>query len=178
MCEHQSPEECIDEMVQAGHLEIDPDGRIFRVKLWITAPGRTLRAVSIPRRRGEHLNTSGYFFILRRDRPHSSHAASSRLIWYRAHGPIPPGFQVNHCNCVKTDNRLAKLELVTPSQQAIHRVHVLRHHWSLKLTELEVREIRRRLSAGERQSVLARAFGVAHPTIHHIATLTGWRHVT
>lgn len=39
-----------------------------------------------------------------------------RAIWYLAYGPIPEGYQVNHINEVKTDNRLCNLNLMTPKE--------------------------------------------------------------
>jgi hypothetical protein len=43
-----------------------------------------------------------------------------RMIWESVHGPIPDGMQINHINGVKTDNRLANLELATPSENLLH----------------------------------------------------------
>lgn len=43
-----------------------------------------------------------------------------RLIWQAVHGAIPEGMQINHKNGVKSDNRLANLELVTPSANTKH----------------------------------------------------------
>lgn len=43
-----------------------------------------------------------------------------RLVYETFHGSIPRGFQINHINGVKTDNRLDNLELVTPSENLIH----------------------------------------------------------
>lgn len=43
-----------------------------------------------------------------------------RLVWEAFHGAIPPGFEVNHRNGDKTDNRLENLELVTRSENMAH----------------------------------------------------------
>lgn len=47
-----------------------------------------------------------------------------RLIWEHVHGPIPPGMQINHINGVKDDNRIANLELVTPSENSLHSYRI------------------------------------------------------
>lgn len=43
-----------------------------------------------------------------------------RMIWESVNGPIPDGMQINHINGIKSDNRIANLELVTPSENARH----------------------------------------------------------
>lgn len=39
-----------------------------------------------------------------------------RVIWEHAHGAVPEGMQVDHCNGDKLDNRILNLRLVTASQ--------------------------------------------------------------
>jgi len=46
-----------------------------------------------------------------------------------------------------------------------------------KLTADQVREIRRRVSAGASQSAVARQFGVGHTNVNHIVRGLSWRHV-
>ena len=48
------------------------------------------------------------------------HWMAHRLIWEAMHGPIPETLQINHINGIKDDNRLINLELVSPSENAIH----------------------------------------------------------
>lgn len=52
------------------------------------------------------------------------HMRAHRLIWEVVHGPIPDGMQINHINGIKTDNRIANLELVTPSENLTHAYRV------------------------------------------------------
>lgn len=56
--------------------------------------------------------------------------------------------------------------------------HGSRHH-AAKLTETEVREIRRRRAAGESQYALARAFGIGRPQVAAITNRAekNWSHV-
>lgn len=50
----------------------------------------------------------------------AKHWMCHRLVWESVHGPIPEGMQVNHINGIKDDNRIANLEIVTPSENLRH----------------------------------------------------------
>lgn len=50
-------------------------------------------------------------------------------------------------------------------------------HWAAKLTEAEVREIRRRAAAGERTGTLAEVFGVDPSHVRRILRRAIWRHL-
>ena len=48
-----------------------------------------------------------------------------RLVWIYHNGDIPDGLQIDHINCVRTDNRIENLRLVTS----------LQNRWNLKKTK-------------------------------------------
>ncbi len=112
-----------------------------------------------------------------------------RLVTGAFLGPCPSGYEVNHRNGVKDDNRAVNLEYVTPSQNSKHRHDVLGYpaspgafkkgerHKMAKLTDRQVFEIKRLLREGIRQAEIARRFGVRPPNISKIANGQRWSHI-
>lgn len=91
---------------------------------------------------------------------------------------------INHKNGNKQDNRSENLEWVTPSMNMRHaqvmglqRVPKGSARAMAKLTEDQVREIRRLLAAGVVQRRIAEQFGVAYCKITMIKQGTAWKHV-
>jgi len=112
-----------------------------------------------------------------------------RLVVSAFIGPIPEGMQVNHKNGVRTDNRLENLEVVTPQQNTRHGWGVLNRkpsyhkrlsgseHPNAKLTEKDVREIRRLHGSGVTQVELAKRYKLKQPTVSAIVLLKAWKEV-
>ena len=93
------------------------------------------------------------------------------------------GFEINHKNGVKDDNRLANLEWVDHQGNVAHAVLNKRHphgetHGEAKLTEPQVLEIRRRYATGEKGlKLLGREYGVTGATVGNIVHKRTWKHL-
>lgn len=122
--------------------------------------------------------TSGYQMVaLYRNGGKVCNARVHRLVAQAFLGPLPAGHEVNHRNCVRSDNRVANLEYVTRSENLRHASE----HGSLKakkLGESKVREIRQRAATGESRQALAEAFGVTPHTIYCVIQRRTYKHVS
>lgn len=113
--------------------------------------------------------------------------------WERAHrhvaaafiGPCPDGFQVNHKDGSKTNNRAGNLEYVTPSQNISHMLSVLRKRPGTQrggnkrplFNHDQIRTIRQRLANGESQRALALEYTVSAEAIRYIYIRRSYRYV-
>jgi hypothetical protein len=130
-------------------------------------------------------DTDGYLQVDARSRADipGSMLSVHQLIWVAVNGPIPDGFEVNHKNGDKADNRLPNLELLTHQDNVRHayrtglKTNRGEKHPSRRLTEHDVREIRRLRSAGATLAALASQFGVTLQNIHYVARRKTWTHV-
>jgi hypothetical protein len=105
-----------------------------------------------------------------------------RLVWESVNGEIPAGYEINHKNGNKRDNRIENLECVTPSQNVKHayetglKVPTMgASNPNARLSDEIIREIRR--TPGPRRPIAER-FGIALTTVSDIRTGKRWRHVT
>ena len=130
------------------------------------------------------LDKYGYLTVgLCRDRKRA-HARVHRLVAEAFLGQAPsPEHEANHKNGIKTDNRVENLEWVTPLENNMHAAeNGLKArgeaHGSARLTEDDVKEIRRLHAAGQRtQAELGEMFGVSQATISAIVRRETWQHI-
>lgn len=153
---------------------IDPRGNVFSCRRY----GRwyALRP---------HRLSIGYIaYGLRRDDGAHRQTYAHRLVLLTFVGPPPgPKMHTRHLNGNPADNRLENLAWGTVSE---NRADAIAHGTNAcgsklpqsKLTEDDVREIRRRLAAGDIQADIARGYGISQSVISMINSGKYWKHVT
>jgi HNH endonuclease len=108
-----------------------------------------------------------------------------RLVWEAHVGSIAEGFEINHKNGIKADNRLVNLECITRSENMKHKFRVLKcpapnnpnhgsKNGSAKLTEEDIPRILEMHRSGITQTKIARTFGVTQPAIGNIIAGRSW----
>lgn len=176
-------EDVVYQAVLAGELEIDEEGRVWRLACrrgdrW---KGGT-RLIPCVRRRAEN-DTGEYLQVGVMFGGKECNALAQRLVWRHFKGRIPDGLTVNHMDGKKKRNVLSNLELATYSEQQIHALRVLKvgrtdqngiKNAMAKLTVIQVEEIRRRRARGERLLSIAQDFGIQYQTVSKIARGDRW----
>lgn len=104
-------------------------------------------------------------------------------------GEIPEGMEINHKNGIKTDNRLANLEIVTRSENRRHSWQALGNyrnrqrdtrgvgHPSAKLSEDDVRTIRSLSESGVATVEIAARFQIDRAHVRQIVRRRKWAHL-
>ena len=177
-------EETVYLAIRRGELEIDAQGRVWRILLRHgTRWGAGAQTLPCKRRRAENRTGRVYLQVRVMVDWKRTHCMAHRLVWRHLHGPIPPGLTINHKNGKKDDNRPENLELATYADQQRHALHVLKvgrtdqtgsRNAMAVLTEAKVREIRRRRATGERLRSIAADFHVTMQTVSRIARGDRW----
>ncbi|MGK8887422.1 HNH endonuclease [Burkholderia gladioli] len=184
---HKQSEKEVYKLVLAGELEIDMDGRIWRIAKrthdrWTGG----MKVTPCIRVRAEQKTTAGYLQVRAMIDGKRHYAAAARLVWLHFNGPIPQGLTANHKDGVKDRNNPANLELATYSEQRHHAIQALgagHHdvrgslHPKTKLTESQVMEIRRLRATGLMVKDIAQRFGISQNAASQICRNVTWRHV-
>jgi len=156
-----------------GNLVAKPDGTIWR------------HSRGVWRRANLHGDRHGYSVVKVRESGQNRNLLVHTAILSAFVGPRPSGGVCRHLDGNRSNNRLENLCWGTVRENYADAVcHGTAMVGSLqsqsKLTEDEVREIRRRAKSGPYgvQQELAREFGVSHTVISHVVSGKAWCHVS
>jgi hypothetical protein len=174
-------EAVIIHLIRDGFYEVRNSGEIWRrhIRSWRG------RWVPCEPRRADRLNGEGYRFVEAKINRVTHTALAHRVLWTLENGEIPDGMTINHRDGVRDNNALANLEVMTLKDNIRHAYTVLRRgpagsgegHYGHKLTEDDVREIRRRAAIGEEFRDLAEEFGVTRTNIRFIVQRKIWKYL-
>ena len=155
------------------------DGTIYRTERY----GRKIqKPIALRVKKGGYLVAHLCKDAVRRD------LTAHRAVWTAFNGPVPVGLEINHKNGVKSDNRLVNLEVCTKSENIRHRFRVLHHpapnfpspgvlNGSAKLTEDDIRAIRKLGAEGVFQKEIGLRFGISQVMSGKIVRRDNWSHV-
>ena len=187
-------EQIIISRVAFGELEIDAEGRIWRVKKRHGKPRQRgeseyRKGVGLTdclRVRAEYPSRDGYLLIMTTIDGAKTVTGAHRVIWTSSNGPIPSKLTINHKNGIKDDNRLENLELATQSEQRRHAIEVLNvnrnrpkgsKHPKTRLTEADVLRMRQMRATGAMVKTIAEAYGMNPKAVSAICTGKTWPHI-
>ena len=108
---------------------------------------------------------AGYLTVKLSDSPRHVSMYVHRAVLFTFEDTPPEGHEADHRDQDKTNNRLDNLHWVTHKENCTNRNNVTPHE---KLVPAQVKVIRERMIAGERQYRIALAFGVCKQVITNI----------
>lgn len=108
-----------------GYYEISDIGSVRSVDRVISNSNRTQRLKG--RLKAFKVDRDGYLKVALSKDGISKTYAVHRLVYETFVGEIPDGYEINHINCVRDDNRPANLECVTHSDNIKHTIKNGRH---------------------------------------------------
>jgi hypothetical protein len=162
-----------------GLYEVSDMGNIRRIGRWTDGRANKVKGIRKP-----HKKANGYFRInLYRDKTLKDFAIH-RLVLAAFVGPLEFGYEVNHKNGIKNDNRLENLEYLTHSGNKLHSYRVLgAQHFkgseapNAKLDEADVLAIRALRKRGWKIARIAMEFGINKSAICKICRFQAWKHI-
>lgn len=183
-------EEFVYRAVEEGWLEIDRQGRIWRLGRQQTSRwGASTVVIPCQRKRAETANGNPYLQVRAMFDNVRGITSAHRLVWFHFCGRIPSYLTINHKDGNKQNNHPANLELATSAEQTQHAMKYLgfkpfanavrvpslgENNGAAKLTARVVGNIRHSAQTG---TALAKIYGVSPATISRVRNRGGWEYV-
>jgi hypothetical protein len=163
--------QALHEALRQGWIDVDLErGFVFSL--------RRCRGTHRPFRVGLRGNCDGYLWFRISHLGRNPYVFVHRAVWVAANGAVPEGFEIDHVNCKRADNRLSNLRLLTHARNVPRGRHASRAgeaNGNSLLTLAQVKEIRRRWAAGgECQAAIAADYGTNRQYISDIVRGRAW----
>jgi len=147
---------------------------------FVSTHNSRVRGPGHPTYRGARQIHRGYVIVWAPGYPSGIRQYEHRLVMERKIGRrLRANEYVHHINGNKADNRIENLLILSPGEHT--RLHDISEYGSdhplSKLTEKQVRIIRRVVAGGGSQAALARRFSVSHSLVWSIVHRRSWKHV-
>lgn len=183
MSEEQNDSELLFlDAIKRGIFEIDNTGRIWRLGKFHNHG----TFIKLNKRRAElDTNGRGYLRVWFMAHRHHYTCQAHRLVWRYFNGDIPSGFQINHKNGIKYDNRPDNIELVSPRENQLHALYIIKtkvpnygeRNGNAKINADQVLEIRNRAQCGDSISLLSQAYNLSYTHMRRIVNHQRWSHI-
>lgn len=125
----------------------------------------------------ERITSRGYIQYALSDGDKTRYILGHRLVAEAFISRFDSSLEVNHINHDRADNRAENLEMVTHSENQIHKVLHNRGGRSQLLTSQSVSKIKEMIQAGFKNAELSRIFKVSPTAISNIRTGKRWSHI-
>lgn len=178
-------------LLAIGVFSIDEQGRIWKHRRLIAGSQQGTPPYwkdHDPTIRAERSISDGYPTVMFSDGTKRHKVFAHRVVWMVVNQQdIPPGMQVNHKNGKRGDTYPTNLEMVIPSENAIHAIRVLGRtvkgnarqgeaNSCAVLTAGQVMKIRA-LAGKMSQPKIAEMFGIVQATVSAIVLRKSWKHL-
>jgi hypothetical protein len=164
------------------YLADDIQGNIYSMLPHGGDGGNSTKPPTVPRLLKATKDSSGYWQVSLRKNGKRFSRRVARLVLETFVSPPPANTQACHNDGTRTNDKLWNLRWDTQTNNQRDRIQhgtTARGENSVrsKLTELQVRVIRRCIEFGMYERIVAQIFKVARPTINSIASRRRWRHI-
>jgi predicted XRE-type DNA-binding protein len=165
-----------------GYLA-DKSGNIYSAKPWGGNRGRGAKVPSEPRLMKPKTGGSGYLLIGLWQNGKQIWALVHRLILETFIGECPDGMWARHLDGNRLNNVLGNLMWDTPKNNMGDKIKhgTLQrgeNHEMAKLSNLQVRIMRRCVECGMTQTEMARIFNVTQPSVSMVIRKHTWKHLS
>lgn len=165
-------------------IEILDNGEIWRIGKRVTTDQKGVFRINPCKRVRAEQDSIDYLQFSMSINNRRRYVGAHRLVYYHFYGEIPKGMTVNHKNGNKKDNHPLNLELMTDSEQQVHRLRILKtglirkeKMFTPRLKEQQVHLIHKLAIEGKNNKEIAKIVVTSQANVSLIVNGKNWRKV-